>query len=140
MRLSICFPFINRQVNYMILIGTNRQVQMTGPQKRIKTNCSKYLGQRRQVQRDRSKETDPKRRVQIDSQKSGSKQTGPRRQNGPNISKLVQYGPKSTKRTSKWVPHNEVSWSSLNELKYLKFFFFYYNQNVFPKMIDRPSD
>ena len=63
------------------------------------------MGQKRQVQRDGSKETDPNRRVQI---------TGPRRQNGPNIAKLVHYGPKSNQKMSKWVRHNQVSWSSSN--------------------------
>ena len=66
------------------------------------------MGQNKWVKRDRSKETGPKGQIQID----GSKKTGPRRHNGPNISKLVQYGLKSNKKVSKWVRHNQVSWSS----------------------------
>ena len=56
--------------------------------------------QKRPIQRDGSKETDPNRRVQI----NWSKKT--------EWSKLVQYGPKSTQKVSKWVRHNQVSWSS----------------------------
>ena len=55
---------------------------------------SKYMGQNKWVKRDRNKETGPKGQIQID----GSKKTGPRRHNGPNISKLVQYGPKSNQK------------------------------------------
>ena len=58
------------------------------------------MGQKRQVQIDGSKETDPNRRVQID----WSKKT--------EWSKYIQIGPKSNQKVSKGVPHNQVSWSS----------------------------
>ena len=73
------------------------------------------MGQNKWVKRDRSKETGPKGQIQID----GSKKTGPRRHNGPNISKLVQYGLKSNKKVSKWVRHNQVSWSSFSFISIL---------------------
>ena len=79
-------------------MGPNRQVQKKYPNIWVQ-----IYGQKRQVQIDGSKETDPNRQVQIDWSK---------KQNGPNISKLVQYGPKSTQKVSKWVRHNQVSWSS----------------------------
>ena len=61
------------------------------------------MGPKRQVQIDGSKETDPNRWVQI----NWSKKT--------EWSKYIQIGPiwsKIKPKVSKWVRHNQVSWSS----------------------------
>ena len=72
---------------------------------------SKYM---RQGQIDRSKETGQNRWVQIDrSKKTGQKklvQEDKMVQIHQNWSNVVK---KSTKKGSKWVRHNQVSWSSL---------------------------
>ena len=63
------------------------------------------MGQKRQVEIDGSKETDPNTQVQID----WSKKT--------EWLKYIQIGPiwsKIKQKVSKWVRHNQVSWSSFN--------------------------
>ena len=61
------------------------------------------MGPKRQVQTDGSKETDPNRWFQI----NWSKKT-----EWSKYIQLVQYGSKSNQKVSKWVRHNQVSWSS----------------------------
>ena len=72
------------------------------------------MGPKRQVQTDGSKETDQNRWFQI----NWSKKT-----EWSKYIQLVQYGSKSNQKVSKWVRHNQVSWSSFEKCRFFNVIF-----------------